>query len=543
VPENGLRAYGFHADDERAATETLRSNVEALTSETDFGIAGPPQPELEKVARQYLAGAFQSAALPSLTSPHLEGQDSEFQLAGIDWSSEKSTHTVRLRQALNGIPIYGSLVTIELSESYDLVSLNSALGEPTDVNAVPDLQPSEVGEIIRQTDGYQESVPESKPRLSYYYQTDEQRWRLVYIVEDVFPQPGSSETSATRMMPLVDFVIDAHDGQVVDLLPRACAVMALDALNREREIQTSFDPITALQQLHDANLNIHTRDFSFQDVGSSFNNLPGTQVKAPPLPWNPAAVSAHANAAVVARFFQNVLARHGLDGAGGPMISSINCVWTAMGSTGRHWANSFWIKNQVVYGQRQQGSQFRSFAAALDMVGHEFFHGVIQFTARLDLKGQTGALNESYSDIFGLIIANGPNPNWNAWRWQIGADTGEPVRDVRNPSNFKHPEHMSQFQNLPLNVDFGGIHTNCGIHNKAATNIMTSMDPQGRFLFTPTIIAKIFYNSILGLGPTALFADSRRMVELQARTLLRNSPTLNLQLNAISAGFAAAGIS
>jgi Zn-dependent metalloprotease len=542
VPDNGLRVYGFHADDEREATQALRSNVEALESTSGFGMTESPQPDLETVARQYLAGAFQSNSLPNLESPQVDGQDSEFQILGIHWSPEKSTNTVRFSQTLRGIPIYGSQVNVELNEAYDLVSLDSALGEPLGVNAIPNVERNQIVEIIRQTAGYQESVPESEPRLSYYYQADEQRWHLVYIVADVFSQ-RAAQTDATLTMPLVDFMIDAHEGQVVDLLPRACAVAALDALNRQRDIQTSFDPVTALQQLQDPNLNIQTRDFSFQDVGGSFNNLPGPHVKVPPLPWNPAAVSAHANAAVVAQFLRNVLGRRGLDGVGGPMISSINCVWTAMGSTGRHWPNSFWIRNQVVYGQRQRGAEFRSFAAALDMVGHEFFHGVIQFTARLDLKGQTGALNESYSDIFGLIIANGPNSNWNTWRWEIGADTGEPLRDVRQPSRFDHPEHMSQFRNLPLTVDFGGIHTNCGIHNKAASNVMTALDPQGRFLFTPPIIAQIFYHSILNLGPTALFSDSRRMVEIQARTILRNSPVLSLQLAAISAGFAAAGIS
>lgn len=541
MPDNGLRVYGFHANDEPVATEALRGNVAALES-TSVGITESAQPDLETVARQYLAGAFQSNSLPSLESPQVDGQDSEFKFLGLHWSPEKSTNTVKFSQTLRGIPIYGSLVTVELNEAYKLVSLDSALGEPLGVNAVPNLQPAEVHQIIRQADGYQESESDSEPQLAYYYQTDEQRWRLVYIVEDVFSQPAA-QTNATLTMPLVDFVIDTHDGQVVDLLPRACAVVAVDALNRQRQIQINFDPVTGVQQLQDPNLNIQTRDFNFQDVGGSFNNLPGPHVKTPPLPWNPVGVSAHANAAEVAQFLQNVLRRRGLDGAGGPMISSINCVWTAMGSMGRHWPNSFWIKDQVVYGQRQQGAQFRSFAAALDMVGHEFFHGVIQFTARLDLKGQTGALNESYSDIFGLIIANGPNPDWNTWRWEIGADTGEPLRNVRQPSRINnHPEHMSQFRNLPLTVDFGGIHTNCGIHNRAAANIMTSLDPQGRFLFTPAMIAQLFYHAILGLGPTALFRDSRRMVEIQARTILRNSPTLNLQLEAISAGFAAAGI-
>ena len=72
---------------------------------------------------------------------------------------------------------------------------------------------------------------------------------------------------------------------------------------------------------------------------------------------------------------------------------------------------------------------------------------------------------------------------------------------------------------------------------------MTAQDPQHSFLFTPLMTAQIFYHSILGLGPTALFSDSRPMVEIQARTILRNSPKLSLQLEAISAGFAAAGIS
>ncbi|MDQ3666551.1 MAG: hypothetical protein M3410_08220 [Acidobacteriota bacterium] len=59
-------------------------------------------------------------------------------------------------------------------------------------------------------------------------------------------------------MPLADFVIDAHDGQIVEVLPRACAVTAFDAMNRQRDFQTNFDPVTAVQQLQDATLNLHT---------------------------------------------------------------------------------------------------------------------------------------------------------------------------------------------------------------------------------------------------------------------------------------------
>src|SRR6185436_4215360 len=161
---------------------------------------------------------------------------------------------------------------------------------------------------------------------------------------------------------LADFILDAQDGQLVERLPRAGAATAtgLDALNRSRQFETSFDVVTAGQQLQDATLNIHTQDFAFQDVDANFDNLPGPYVKAPPLPWNPSAVSAHANAELVASFLFRVLGRRGLDGRGGPLVSSINCVWRRMGSNGRNWPNSFWIKNQVIYGQRQSGPQFRS---------------------------------------------------------------------------------------------------------------------------------------------------------------------------------------
>jgi Zn-dependent metalloprotease len=196
----------------------------------------------------------------------------------------------------------------------------------------------------------------------------------------------------------------------------------------------------------------------------------------------------------------------------------------------------------VVYGQRQTGAALRSFAAALDMVGHEFFHGVTQHTARLDYKGQTGALNESFSDIFGVMIANGLAPDWGTWRWEVGADTGQPLRDMSDPRRFNHPAHMSEYLNLPPENDFGGIHLNCGIHNKAAFNIMTSRDAQGRFLFAPAAVARLFYSALPGLGPTAQFADSRRSVEIQARTIFGNDPQRAEKLNAIAEGFTSVGL-
>jgi bacillolysin/neutral peptidase B len=543
---NGLRAYGFHADERPEVSRAVRPRpIEEGVADLAADHTGQADPQT--VARGYLENAFASEALPELSNPSVDGQSSEFELLGIDESLLKETTTVRFSQTLNGVPVHGSLVTVELDAANDLVALNSAFGEPQGVSYIPTLTTTAALEAIRGYAGLPANASLEMPRLSYYYDGNEQRWRLVYVVEDVITSPDAAADAEGFAPPLADFVVDAQDGQLVEKLPRAGAATAtgLDALNRQRQFETSFDVVTAGQQLQDATLNIHTQDFAFQDIDANFGNLPGPYVKAPPLPWNPSAVSAHANAELVASFLFRVLGRRGLDNRGGPLVSSINCVWARMGSTGRHWPNSFWIKNQVVYGQRQAGPQFRSFAAALDMVGHEFFHGVTQFSARLDYRGQSGALNESYSDIFGVLIANGLAPDLNDWRWEIGRDTGEPLRDLSNPARFgqpPHPDHMSRYQNVPLSDDFGGIHRNCGIHNRAAFNLISARDAQGRFRFPVLFVAQLFYHGLLGLGPTALFSDSRRSVELQARTMLRNDPQQLEKLNAIAGAFDAVGI-
>lgn len=536
MPGNGLRAYGFHAADREEAARSIQplpTGSESMAA--DEGAGG------EGLARAYLRNAFSSAELPELTNPTVNGSGSEFALLGVDEPPLKPTRTYRFTQTVDGVPVYGSLVTVELDADGGLVSINSALGAPQGVSSVPSFPPEQAAEGIRHYAGRAEARAEVI-RLAYYYDPEGGRWHLAYIGEDVLVAHDAVYDPRSAPVPLADFVIDAHDGRLIATLPRACAADGVDGLNRPRRFETSFDVVTSREVMRDAALNIHTQDFAFRDVGRDFNNLPGAYVAAPPLPWSPAAVSAHANAQVVGSFLHRVLRRRGLDDRGGPMVSSINCVWSAMGSSGRDWPNSFWIKNQVVYGQRASGGGFRSFADALDMVAHEFFHGVTQHSARLDFSGQTGALNESYSDIFGVLIANGLAPDWGAWRWVIGADTGLPLRDMSNPGRFGHPAHMSQYRNLPPGNDSGGIHSNCGIHNRAAFAVMTARDAQGRYLFAPALIAQLFYLALLGLGPTALFADSRRSVELQAQSLLRNDPRRGEKLNAVAEGFASAGI-
>jgi Zn-dependent metalloprotease len=349
---------------------------------------------------------------------------------------------------------------------------------------------------------------------------------------------------------LMDYIVDAHSGKVVRATPRTPTVGMQDSAVDGRGQTRSFevDKTGNTRTLKGATLNVQTFDFKFNDPVQQAATLPGKAIKNPPK-FPPSAVSAHANAEAVATFLRSVLKRNNLDNKGGLMVSSINCVDKSDSPDGKEWINAFWNGEQMVYGQRHDGKGFMSLSVALDVVGHEMFHGVTDMSSRLEYALQPGALNESYSDIFGIIIANRPNADPRTWDWQLGAGLlpdGAPFRDMSDPTRCGQPDHMRDFKVLPNTPrgDNGGVHTNSGIHNKAAYNILTAVKGTA-LVFAPDEVAAIFYLALTQrLSRTSQFADSRTAVLDSARTLFRalSPAALATKISAIEAGFAAVGI-
>jgi neutral peptidase B len=86
----------------------------------------------------------------------------------------------------------------------------------------------------------------------------------------------------------------------------------------------------------------------------------------------------------------------------------------------------------MVYGQRKDGTGLISLSVDLDVVGHKMFHGVTEFTSRLEYVSQSGSLNEPYADIFGIIIAYLNIPDCEHWNWEIGEGYRESIWMDRN---------------------------------------------------------------------------------------------------------------
>jgi len=157
------------------------------------------------------------------------------------------------------------------------------------------------------------------------------------------------------------------------------------------------------------------------------------------------------------------LTQHGrdsYDGQGAPLVSTVH--YCAPPSC-PNFSNVFWNGSQMVYGN--------GFSGADDLVGHELTHAVTERTARLFYFMQSGAMNESYSDIFGetIDLLNGRGNDSSSVRWLIGEDIpGGAIRNMMNPNAFSDPAKMSDSRFVcDVGSDGGGVHTNSGVPNHA----------------------------------------------------------------------------
>ncbi len=511
--------------------------------------------EPETAARRYLKMVTATGSQFAELTDTINNQKPEYKYIGVDKIPFTNSQYVKFRQYYHKIPIYGSLVTVELGADNGFVSINTSIGDPANIDPTAKVSPSEALQKVRKLAGYAKEPLNEPARLSFYFDQSVSRWRLVYIVEDVLrlkPSGAESEHHIDSLPEVADFVIDAHTGDLVDELPRTQTMADVDAAEESadvlgvmRQFSIVRESTSNVARLRDRARNIRTHDFGFRDAFFQQAALPGELVTNPPAPWDRGAVSAHANAQEVIDFLRTVLQRDGLDNQGSAVVSSVNCVYQNFAG-GQVWRNAARFRGQMIYGQRMVNGALRSYAASLDVVAHELLHALTDNTARLEYRFQSGALNESYSDIFGVIVSNRKQPNIDLWNWQIGedlTDTGLPLRDLSDPAAFDQPAHMNDYLVRDEEDDHGGVHANSGIHNRAAFNVLTSKTVAGGFVFTPGEVARMYYVTLVAhLSRTSGFSDCRAGMLLAAQSMFAADPDASDRIAAVSDAYDAVGI-
>jgi bacillolysin len=141
--------------------------------------------------------------------------------------------------------------------------------------------------------------------------------------------------------------------------------------------------------------------------------------------------------------------RNSLDNAGFKLLSYINY--------GVNYNNAFWDGTRMTYGSGGSGGFI-----GLDICGHEVSHGLTENTSNLVYANESGALNESYSDIFGNSIEYYAKPLTASWI--LGESIGG-IRNMANPNAFGDPDTYLGTNWYTGTADNGGVHTNSGVSN------------------------------------------------------------------------------
>ncbi|MEY2582566.1 MAG: bacillolysin, partial [Ilumatobacteraceae bacterium] len=218
----------------------------------------------------------------------------------------------------------------------------------------------------------------------------------------------------------------------------------------------------------------------------------------------PADVNSAYDLSGVAYDFYAGLGRDSTDNAGASLISTVR--YCPPAPAGCPFQNAFWNGEQMVYGA--------GFAGADDVVAHELTHAVTASTSKLLYYGESGAINESMSDVMGEFAdlgstVSGPDPPSD--RWLIGEQLpGGAGRSMLNPPQFGDPDRMTSPLYVGTKADSHGVHTNSGVNNKAAFLIADGGSFNGQTIsgIGTTKAAKIYYEAETTLlGPGSDYLD------------------------------------
>lgn len=271
------------------------------------------------------------------------------------------------------------------------------------------------------------------------------------------------------------------------------------------------DPVGVIVTLNAMNTSPENQNFNYNFITSNSTTVS-----------NQTAVSAHYNSIKSFDYYKNTFGRNSIDGVGGNILAFINVAE----SDGSSMENAYWNGDAMWYGNG--GSTFKPLARGLDVGGHEMTHGVIEKTANLIYQDESGALNESFADIFGSMIDRDD--------WLIGEDVMQPntnaaLRSMQDPHNgvssnspFWQPKHVNE--KYTGSQDNGGVHINSGITNYAfylfASNAAVGKDKA----------EQVYYKALRDyLVKSSKFVDERIAV-LQAAGDLYGSAVANAAASA-----------
>lgn len=395
--------------------------------------------------------------------------DKHFNVVGEEKDAESGTTHVKLVEKHNNIPVYGSDQTVTLDKENNVKAFfgqvipnlddknipasASISAEQAETIAKADIE-KEVGQV-KNYDGVKKDLFVYEKDGNYY---------LAYLVKASISKPAPGYWH---------YFVDATNGNVIEKYNAVDHITGFGygVLGARQSFEIAQDEKTGAFNLFDGKRGQGVHTFNADNMDENLFNLfsqwfgyTGLEVESKSKFFDDkAAVDAHVNAGKVYDYYKKTFNRNSFDDKGAKLISSVH--------VGENWNNAAWNGVQMMYGDGD-GKTFIPLSAGLDVIGHELTHAVTEHTANLVYKNESGALNESLSDIMGVMVEKKS--------WDLGADIytpdkpGDALRSLKDPASIPNPLKPSEGYPDHYNkrytgtADNGGVHINSSINNKAA---------------------------------------------------------------------------
>ena len=337
---------------------------------------------------------------------------------------------VRYQQTLRGVPVIAGQVAVQIDAAGAVVSATGRASAGLNVDTTANVSSDQaaataVATTVRRDGATAAELTASAPQLSIYDPA------LIGAADDLAGPRLVWRTDVRTARGEIDrfVLIDAHAGYVALTFSQRNDFLA-------RQICDNMENAM---------------------LGEACVNPVRTEGQ-PQISGNVDANSAYDLSGVTYNFYLNNFGRDSLDGHGLMLKSTVRYCPSASSCP---YKNAFWNGAQMVYGQ--------NYASAADVVGHELTHGLTDYTSALLYYADSGAINESMSDVMGELIQQGAQVVLPANRWLLGEDLpGGPIRSMKDPTFYSDPDKMtSPFFHFGR-ADDNGVHTNSGVNNKAA---------------------------------------------------------------------------
>jgi bacillolysin len=385
---------------------------------------------------------------------------------------------VRFQQVYRTIPVMGGELNVHVNQQRNVTSVNGEILPNITLNTTPSIDSDNASTIARNYIAKQYGI--AADTLSVAKST------LWIYNPQLLGGPGTQITT-------LNWRTEVRGQRGADPIRELVLVNANNGI-----VTLHFNQIAYALNQRVCNSN------NVMDTDYDSNNNCNTDAKAARLNSNTPSSNADVNIAweytkATYDYFFQVLGRDSIDNKGMRLISLVN--YCPKGEV-CPFENAYWNGVQMTYGP--------GFASADDVVAHELTHGITERTASLFYYFQSGAINESMSDVFGELIDQsylGNSTDNSSVKWLMGEDlTIGAIRSMSTPADFQQPDKMTDtdyyvnfttpdYASYGGYNDSGGVHTNSGVNNKAAYLMVDGDTFNGQTItgIGSTKVAQLYY--------------------------------------------------